>query len=188
MEIDHVATDQGYIPKGATETTTLSAEEESKKESQEESQMESMLNESRKESESTKETETGPDGKPIETSSGSHESSSAAYETDEHGNIYVKPTESHAASPTDEAETSTEAFRPSNPQETTAEVPVGPGYEHSTAGSTGGDNERRSGIPVRSTELRDGSGRCSRTGRSGSRSIRGAGGPESRSCRIMVIE
>ena len=132
-EIDHVATDQGYIPKGATETTTLSAEEESKKESQEESQMESMLNESRKESESTKETETGPDGKPIETSSGSHESSSAAYETDEHGNIYVKPTESHAASPTDEAETSTEAFRPSNPQETTAEVPVGPGYEHSTA-------------------------------------------------------
>ena len=132
-EIDHVATDQGYIPKGATETTTLSAEEESKKESQEESQMESMLNESRKESESTKETETGPDGKPIETSSGSHESSSAAYETDEHGNIYVKPTESHAASPTDEAETSTEAFRPSNPQETTAEAPVGPGYEHSTA-------------------------------------------------------
>ena len=132
-EIDHVATDQGYIPKGATGTTTLSAEEESKKESQEESQMESMLNESRKESESTKETETGPDGKPIETSSGSHESSSAAYETDEHGNIYVKPTESHAASPTDEAETSTEAFRPSNPQETTAEVPVGPGYEHSTA-------------------------------------------------------
>ena len=132
-EIDHVATDQGYIPKGATESTTLSAEEESKKESQEESQMESMLNESRKESESTKETETGPDGKPIETSSGSHESSSAAYETDEHGNIYVKPTESHAASPTDEAETSTEAFHPSNPQETTAEVPVGPGYEHSTA-------------------------------------------------------
>ena len=132
-EIDHVATDQGYIPKGATETTTLSAEEESKKESQKESQMESMLNESRKESESTKETETGPDGKPIETSSGSHESSSAAYETDEHGNIYVKPTESHAASPTDEAETSTEAFRPSNPQETTAEAPVGPGYEHSTA-------------------------------------------------------
>lgn len=132
-EIDHVATDQGYIPKGATETTTLSAEEESKKESQEESQMESMLNESRKESESTKETETGPDGKPIETSSGSHESSSAAYETDEHGNIYVKPAESHAASPTDEAETSTEAFRPSNPQETTAEAPVGPGYEHSTA-------------------------------------------------------
>ena len=132
-EIDHVATDQGYIPKGATETTTLSAEEESKKESQEESQMESMLNESRKESESTKETETGPDGKPIETSSGSHESSSAAYETDEHGNIYVKPTESHAASPTGEAETSTEAFRPSNPQETTAEAPVGPGYEHSTA-------------------------------------------------------
>ena len=132
-EIDHVATDQGYIPKGATESTTLSAEEESKKESQEESQMESMLNESRKESESTKETETGPDGKPIETSSGSHEGSSAAYETDEHGNIYVKPTESHAASPTDEAETSTEAFHPSNPQETTAEVPVGPGYEHSTA-------------------------------------------------------
>ena len=133
-EIDHVATDQGYIPKDAatTETTTLSAEEESKKESQEESQMESMLDESKKESESAGETETGPDGKPIETSSGSHESS-AAYETDEHGNIYVKPTESHAVSPTDEAETSTEEFRPSNPQETTAENPVGPGYEKSTA-------------------------------------------------------
>ncbi len=133
-EIDHVATDQGYIPKDAatTETTTLSAEEESKKESQEESQMESMLDESKKESESAGETETGPDGKPIETSSGSHESS-AVYETDEHGNIYVKPTESHAVSPTDEAETSTEEFRPSNPQETTAESPVGPGYEKSTA-------------------------------------------------------
>ena len=131
-EIDHVATDQGYIPKGETEATTLSAEEESKKESQEESQMESMLEESKKESESTGETETGPDGKPIETSSGSHETS-AAYETDEHGNIYVKPTESHAVSPTDEAETSTEEFRPSNPQETTAENPVGPGYEKSTA-------------------------------------------------------
>lgn len=56
-EIDHVATDQGYIPKGETEATTLSAEEESKKESkkesQEESQMESMLEESKKESEST---------------------------------------------------------------------------------------------------------------------------------------
>ena len=37
-EIDHVATDQGYIPKGETEATTLSAEEESKQESQEESQ------------------------------------------------------------------------------------------------------------------------------------------------------
>lgn len=131
-EIDHVATDQGYIPKGETEATTLSAEEESKKESQEESQMESMLEESKKESESTGETETGPDGKPIETSSGSHETS-ATYETDEHGNIYVKPTESHAVSPTDEAETSTEEFRPSNPQETTAENPVGPGYEKSTA-------------------------------------------------------
>ena len=131
-EIDHVATDQGYIPKGETEATTLSAEEESKQESQEESQMESMLEESKKESESAGETETGPDGKPIETSSGSHETS-AAYETDEHGNIYVKPTESHAVSPTDEAETSTEEFRPSNPQETTAENPVGPGYEKSTA-------------------------------------------------------
>ena len=131
-EIDHVATDQGYIPKGETEATTLSAEEESKQESQEESQMESMLEESKKESESTGETETGPDGKPIETTSGSHETS-AAYETDEHGNIYVKPTESHAVSPTDEAETSTEEFRPSNPQETTAEKPVGPGYEKSTA-------------------------------------------------------
>lgn len=53
-EIDHVATDQGYIPKGETEATTLSAEEESKQESQEESQMESMLEESKKESESTR--------------------------------------------------------------------------------------------------------------------------------------
>lgn len=59
-EIDHVATDQGYIPKGETEATTLSAEEESKQESQEESQMESMLEESKKESESAGETETGP--------------------------------------------------------------------------------------------------------------------------------
>ena len=187
-EIDHVATDQGYIPKGATESTTLSAEEESKKESQEESQMESMLNESRKESESTKETETGPDGKPIETSSGSHESSSAAYETDEHGNIYVKPTESHAASPTDEAETSTEAFHPSNPQETTAEVPVGPGYEHSTAAvpeattSAGpaSQSEAQSSVTVPGGAVAP-EGPAAGVSRS-------AGGPESRSCRIMVIE
>ena len=91
------------------------------------------------------------------------------YETDEHGNIYVKPTESHAASPTDEAETSTEAFHPSNPQETTAEVPVGPGYEHSTAAvpeattSAGpaSQSEAQSSVTV--------PGGCSRTGRSGSR-------------------
>lgn len=133
-EIDHVATDQGYIPKGETEATTLSAEEESKKESQEESQMESMLEESKKESESAGETETGPDGKPIETTSGAH-NSGYLHETemDANGNVIAKPTESHAVSPTDEAETSTEAYRPSSPQDMTTEAPIGPGYEKSTA-------------------------------------------------------
>ena len=133
-EIDHVATDQGYIPKGETEATTLSAEEESKKESQEESQMESMLEESKKESESAGETETGPDGKPIETTSGAHNSGYLhETETDANGNVIAKPTESHAVSPTDEAETSTEAYRPSSPQDMTTEAPIGPGYEKSTA-------------------------------------------------------
>ena len=133
-EIDHVATDQGYIPKGETEATTLSAEEESKKESQEESQMESMLEESKKESESAGETETGPDGKPIETTSGAHNSGYLhETETDANGNVIAKPTESHAGSPTDEAETSTEAYRPSSPQDMTTEAPFGPGYEKSTA-------------------------------------------------------
>ena len=133
-EIDHVATDQGYIPKGETEATTLSAEEESKKESQEESQMESMLEESKKESESAGETETGPDGKPIETTSGAHNSGYLhETETDANGNVIAKPTESHAGSPTDEAETSTEAYRPSSPQDMTTEAPIGPGYEKSTA-------------------------------------------------------
>ena len=112
-EIDHVATDQGYIPKGETEATTLSAEEESKQESQE---------------------ETGPDGKPIETTSGAHNSGYLhETETDANGNVIAKPTESHAGSPTDEAETSTEAYRPSSPQDTTTEAPIGPGYEKSTA-------------------------------------------------------
>ena len=133
-EIDHVATDQGYIPKGETEATTLSAEEESKQESQEESQMESMLEESKKESESTGETETGPDGKPIETTSGAHNSGYLhETETDANGNVIAKPTESHAGSPTDEAETSTEAYRPSSPQDKTTDAPLGPGYEKSTA-------------------------------------------------------
>ena len=152
--IDHVATDQGYIPEDAADTTTLSAEQESRMESQEESQMESMLEESKKESESSREIETGPDGLPIETSSGSHESG-AAYETDEHGNIYVKPTESHAVSPTDEAETSTEAPYPSNSRETTAEAPVGPGYEKSTevpeattSAGPGSQNEGQSSVNV----------------------------------------
>ena len=133
-EIDHVATDQGYIPKGETEATTLSAEEESKQESQEESQMESMLEESKKESEIAGETETGPDGKPIETTSGAHNSGYLhETETDANGNVIAKPTESHAGSPTDEAETSTEAYRPSSPQDMTTEAPIGPGYEKSTA-------------------------------------------------------
>lgn len=134
-EIDHVATDQGYIPKGETEATTLSAEEESKQESQEESQMESMLEESKKESESTGETETGPDRasrsrlhQELITAAIWHEA-----ETDANGNVIAKPTESHAGSPTDEAETSTEAYRPSSPQDMTTEAPIGPGYEKSTA-------------------------------------------------------
>ena len=132
-EIDHVATDQGYVPKGAVtaETTTVSAEEASKKESQEESQMESMLNESKKESESAKETETGPDGKPLETTSGSS-SDNALYETDANGNIHVKPSESHSVSPTDEAQPSTESNHPSSPQDVTKTETIGPGYEKTT--------------------------------------------------------
>ena len=47
--------------------------------------------------------------------------------------MIAKPTESHAGSPTDEAETSTEAYRPSSPQDMTTEAPIGPGYEKSTA-------------------------------------------------------
>ena len=56
--------------------------------------MESMLEESKKESESTGETETGPDGKPIETTSGAHNSGYLhEAETDANGNVIAKPTE-----------------------------------------------------------------------------------------------
>ena len=84
-----------------------------------------MLEESKKESESAGETETGPDGKPIETTSGAHNSGYLhETETDANGNVIAKPTESHAGSPTDEAETSTEAYRPSSPQDMTTEAPI----------------------------------------------------------------